>query len=108
MSDKRAPMAPTARRIHPMVWISIPLTVALTAQTRTAPTAMRRRLTPIPIVCLLSMTRRGTLRICRENAETRCRDTGHAEPQERRAYLYGLTPERGLKSLEEAHEFLGH
>src|SRR5438876_1540738 len=50
MSDSSAPNAPTARRIQPIVWISMPLTVALTAQTSTAPTATSRRLTPIPIM----------------------------------------------------------
>src|SRR3954453_13654165 len=80
MSEKSAPMAPTARRIHPMVWISMPLTVALTAQTRTAPTAMRRRLTPIPICLSPFDDPERTLPVCRENAKTGCEDTGDAEP----------------------------
>src|SRR5437762_17120 len=76
MSENSAPNAPTASRIQPIVWISMPLTVALTAQTRTAPTATRRRLTPIPMFCLLSMDNERNFVSTRENAETRCEDTG--------------------------------
>src|SRR3989449_4164462 len=103
MSESSAPNAPTARRIQPIVWISIPLTVALTAQTRTAPTATRRRLTPIPMN--LSPFD-GILRVCRENAETPCEDTAVEELQKRRAYLCRLTPDRALESREEALAFL--
>jgi hypothetical protein len=51
-------------------------------------------------------TRRGTLRVCRENVETRCQDTGVEKLQERRRYYCRLSPDRALGSLEEAHEFL--
>src|SRR5512146_1437745 len=50
MREKSAPIAPTIRRIQPIVCTSIPLTVALTAQTRMAPAATSKRLIPIPMV----------------------------------------------------------
>src|SRR5436190_1078921 len=49
MSERSAPMAPTASRIQPIVCSSRPLTVALTAQIRMAPAAISTRLTPIPM-----------------------------------------------------------
>src|SRR5438270_4336074 len=76
MSDSNAPIAPTARRIQPIVWISMPLTVALTAQTSTAPTATSRRLTPIPMFCFsFRLREQRTLRVCRENVEMGFPDT---------------------------------
>ena len=47
--ERTRPIAPTTIRITPMVLMSRPETVALTAQVRIAPTAIRIRLTPIPI-----------------------------------------------------------
>src|SRR3954447_18108459 len=55
MSESSAPTAPTASKIQPTVCSSRPLTVALTAQIRMAPAAMSKRLTPIPMRCLLSV-----------------------------------------------------
>src|SRR2546423_1552275 len=76
MSDSNAPNAPTARRIQPIVWISMPLTVALTAQTSTAPAATSRRLTPIPMFRFsFRLREQRTLRVCRENVEWRFPDT---------------------------------
>src|SRR6266496_177866 len=42
------PMIPTTSRITPTVWMLTPETVAVTAQVRIAPAAMRRMLTPTP------------------------------------------------------------
>jgi hypothetical protein len=49
MSDRTRPIAPTTSRITPIVLMSTPETVAVTAQVRMAPAAMRMRLTPTPI-----------------------------------------------------------
>src|SRR5689334_12796894 len=46
------PAAPTIIRIHPIVFRSSPLTLALTANAMTAPTAIRIRLALIPMVGL--------------------------------------------------------
>src|SRR5204863_1818154 len=46
------------------------------------------------------------LRLCRENVESRCLDTGVEALQERRSYLCRLTPDRALGSVEETHAFL--
>jgi hypothetical protein len=43
------PTSPTIRRMTPTTWMLTPLTVALTAQISTAPTAVRTRLKLIPI-----------------------------------------------------------
>src|SRR5437660_9279555 len=40
-------------RIQPTVTMSSPLTLACTANASTAPTAIKKRLTPIPIISLL-------------------------------------------------------
>src|SRR5476649_1128250 len=48
-SETPKPMIPTISRMTPTVWMLIPLTVALTAQIRTAPAAARRRLKLSPI-----------------------------------------------------------
>ena len=55
ISDRTRPIAPTTIRMMPMVLMSRPDTVALTAQVRMAPTAIRIRLTPMPIEILLQL-----------------------------------------------------
>src|SRR6187551_612370 len=99
MSDNSAPKAPTARRIQPIVWISIPLTVAFTAQTRTAPTATRRRLTPIPMIRLLSMDSEEISVSAGKTPEAAAKIRPVEELLERRAYLCRLTPDRALESF---------
>jgi hypothetical protein len=49
------PTIPTISRMIPIVWILTPLTVALTAQIRTAPTAAKIRLKLIPIFFYLRL-----------------------------------------------------
>src|SRR2546425_8216533 len=60
MSEIRRPTPPTIIRITPTPLISSPETVASTAQVSIAPTAIRIRLTPTPIMGLLTCP----LRIC--------------------------------------------
>src|SRR5512132_2911429 len=48
-SEMRPPTAPTTIRITPTVWRSTPDTSADTAHVRIAPTAIRMRLTPMPM-----------------------------------------------------------
>src|SRR5437763_15587292 len=104
MSERSAPMAPTASRIHPIVCSSMPLTVALTAQIRMAPAAIRTRLTPIPMFSAPFRLKNGgeVAWLCRENGRAPCLDTGMQELDERRAYLCRLTPDRALRSVDEA------
>ena len=52
-SESTRPMMPTINRITPTVWMLTPETVAVTAQVRIAPAAMRRMLTPTPMWVLL-------------------------------------------------------
>src|SRR5258708_6371426 len=47
--DMGAPIAPTTSRMTPIVWTLNPWPVTCTANASTAPTAIRMRLTPIPI-----------------------------------------------------------
>jgi hypothetical protein len=52
INDTSKPTKPTASKIHPTVTSETPATLAVTAQTRIAPNAMRRSETPIPIFYL--------------------------------------------------------
>src|SRR5689334_1678205 len=107
MSERSAPMAPTASRIQPIVCTSRPLTVAWTAQIKMAPAAISTRLTPIPM-CSAPFRRcaEGKLLSCRENGGGDCLDTAMEKLLERRAHLCRLTPDRALESPEEAWAFL--
>jgi hypothetical protein len=49
MSESSRPTAPTIIRMTPIALMSTPDTEAFTAQVRTAPTAIKMRLTPMPI-----------------------------------------------------------
>src|SRR5689334_8699196 len=55
ISDSSAPIAPTMSRIHPIVWTLKPDVDTCTANASTAPTAIRIRLTPIPMIRLLQL-----------------------------------------------------
>src|SRR5579884_4079636 len=46
-----SPSTPTISRIRPIVWMSTPLTCAVTPQRRIAPAAMRNSEVPMPIGC---------------------------------------------------------
>ncbi len=46
--DSTSPTTPTTMRMAPTTWMSMPVTVRFTAQARIAPSAMRKRLSPIP------------------------------------------------------------
>src|SRR6187551_3207524 len=58
----RPPAAPTTMRITPTVLMSTPDTSAETAHVRIAPIAIRRRLTPIPIIHPFLLTGSGPSR----------------------------------------------
>src|ERR1700730_8239494 len=49
-TEMSPPITPTTKRMIPIVWMLNPCPVTETAKARTAPTAISRRLTPIPIV----------------------------------------------------------